>query len=268
MNRRLVIGQHMNNNAKKDSFYTSKRGSVLAGNLISVALLAILVAGGMGLFNEQLKINSFIEFQRKREQLRLALLGQVLINPANCKCLLANGVLSGSGGVFSVEGFTQPQQIGPYISDSCNSGLSDVLVSDEGVDGLKLVSTQLRDITNQFGTYTGTLTLELAYAKKATGPERLSLVIPVVVNVETSGVPTFNGCGNTGSYSGSASYDGFSFTVNCRHFASCPTLAKKICDQMYPGANCLTQLYTTWVDGGKRNVPETGYSCKPRLCGP
>lgn len=150
-------------------------------------------------FAQQLKANNFLEFQAKREQLRLTIIGQFLNDPDNCKCLLGlgGGVTFPVTGTTELIGFTQPDSVGKFLDpNTCAGGIPQPFVTKDGVDGLRLDSVQLINIVpTGGGYYSGFLNFNVESIKEATGPKILRLSLQVAIKTEIVGAQAqFLGC--------------------------------------------------------------------------
>lgn len=172
-----------------------EKGFSLIELMVMVALLGIVMMAASAFFTQQLKANNFLEFQLKKEQLKLAIIGQVLPNPAHCKCLFANAAdFPVSGG--NLTGYPSPTSIGKFAQEDCIDGIPVALVTVAGVDGLRLLSVGLKNITLASGTYSGSFAVNIESSKEVLGPKQLQFQIPVNV-LATSAAPgqmQFEGC--------------------------------------------------------------------------
>lgn len=185
---------------------TPSRGFSIVELLLAVGLLSMTALAFSGLFTQQIKATNFLEFQTKKEQLRLALLGQFLSDSNNCKCLFDGVGEFSSTGHSGVLSGPKPNQIGPYnfaTAGACNTAtIPAALITRDGFDGLKLDSVTLGDITPVSGGFQGQFVVRITSMKEVIGPSTLALKIPVAVEVTpgaTAGRVLFNGCSLSGS---------------------------------------------------------------------
>lgn len=169
----------------------------------------MLIAGIMGvialamtsLFTQQVRSSNFLEFQTKREQLRLAVIGQFLSNPLNCKCLFAGASDFPQAGASELTGVS-PAQLGPYqfvTPGDCTTATVPVsFVNTAGLDGLIAERIELRDIVNISGNYLANLLIVVSPTKTVAGPISLPIKIPVAVETVPSGANRrFESCSMT-----------------------------------------------------------------------
>lgn len=178
----------------------SQHGFSLVQVIIAAGILAVLAMTSASFFTNQIKANNYLEFQAKREQLRLTILGQFLSDPNNCKCLFANAPAFATPGPSTLAG-TPPTQIGKFNFTTpgvCGTAtLPSPLTSSTGVDGIRSTTIQLRNIVDSGGgTHTGLLVIGLQSLKEVQGPQELMLTFPVDVQTAPSGPGTvsFLGC--------------------------------------------------------------------------
>ena len=243
-------------------------GNSLIQVLVAAGILAIVMMSTLSVFTNQTHANNFLEFQAKKEQLRLALLGQVLTSPEHCKCLFQGAAPFPTTGTPELSGYVPPTALGKFTDATCAGGVPHPLVSSDGTDGLKLISTRLTNIALAGGSYAGELLVQVDSTKKVLGPSSLQLKIPVAVITSsgTPGVVSFEGCANLGASSASST-GAMTFTTVCRHGMPCYSQADILCNNYVGSADyCLKDLFTTTADGGTKNVNVKGYSCKPGLC--
>lgn len=196
----------------------NKKGFSIIEVMVAVGLLTLVMLAATTFFAQQLKANHFLEFQSKREQLRLAMLGQVLNNPANCKCLFNGAANFSSAGASDLTGYADPHAIGRFEPADCSAGVPNPLVDKNGFDGLKLISTSLKNISFAGGTYGGELMITIEASKEVAGPKTLLLKIPVAVLTTDAGggMRTFEGCANsTGFGMSNPIFPGWPNTLNC-----------------------------------------------------
>lgn len=167
--------------------------------MIVSLIMGVLAFAMMTMSSNQMKSNNFSEFQNKREQLRLVLLGQVLNGSDNCKCLFTGATefsaAAPSPGV-TLTGYTAPTALGKFSPADCSGGVPAPFVNAAGVDGLKLASVSLANITFTGGTYSGDFIVGLRSAKDVLGPKDLQLKIPVSITTVpgTAGNVVFQSC--------------------------------------------------------------------------
>lgn len=182
------------------------KGFSLIEVMIAVSLLTLVMLAATTFFAQQLKANNFLEFQSKREQMRLAMLGQVLNNPANCKCLFSGAAnfpaTAAAGNPVNLSGFTDPVAVGKFEPADCSGGSPAPLVNQTGFDGMKLISTSLNNISFGGGTYGGDLLITLESTKEVAGPKTLLLKIPVAVLTSDAGggQRKFEGCATSSGF--------------------------------------------------------------------
>ena len=152
--------------------------------MIASAIGLVVMLGALTFFQNQNKANNYVEFQGKREQLRLTLLGQFLNDPNNCKCLFGGATEFPVAGIAALTGVT-PTQVGRYNfttpGDCSTATLPAPFVTNAGVDGLRTTAIQLKKIVNISGTYQAEFTLALQSLKEVLGPKDILLTIPVAV---------------------------------------------------------------------------------------
>lgn len=171
-------------------------GFSLVEVLVVCAIIGIVALAMTSLFETQTKMMSGIEFRGKKEQIRQALIGQVLSDPNNCACLFKgatefpdNPAAPGA----TLTGVT-PTAIGTYhfvtAGNCATATLPAPLVSSTGVDGVIATSITLMNIMEaSTGVYTGSLQVGLQSMKSVLGPSNLKPIdIPVSV-ATTPGSP-------------------------------------------------------------------------------
>jgi type II secretory pathway pseudopilin PulG len=167
--------------------------------MVVIAIMGVLLSAMMSLFSQQMKSNNFLEFQNKREQLRLAIMGQFLNTQQNCNCLFQGAAQFPIAGTPALSGFTPPTMIGRYTLPApgvCGTIVSP-FVDNVGIDGIQLSSVNLKNITNGVGgVYSGTLEVSIQSLKQVAGPSTIFLTIPVAVVTTPAGPGNvnFNGC--------------------------------------------------------------------------
>ncbi len=175
-------------------------------SLVEVTI-ALAIAGGLGLLlmnmqSNQSKVLHHFEFHSKKEQLRLAILGQVLKNPVNCGCLFKGAAEFADTGIPELTGYIAPTGIGKYEPADCTGGVPSPLVSSDGVDGVKLLSVSLTNVQKLGGTYDGKLNIKLESMKQVLGPKESLLTIPVSLEVGpgvAAGTVVVTGCSVSGA---------------------------------------------------------------------
>ncbi|MEK6554339.1 MAG: hypothetical protein AABZ31_03785 [Bdellovibrionota bacterium] len=186
----------------------NSRGNSLIQVVIAAGIMTTVMLASMDFFSNQTKSNNFLEFQAKREQLRLSLLGQFLNNPDNCACLFNGAAEFPATGTAELIGVV-PTTIGRYSFVTpgvcATSTIPYPFINSDGVDGMRAASIGIRNIINVAGNYSGELTIGLVATKRVLGPSELPLKIPIAINVSpgTPGNVVFSNC-STGSSGGSA----------------------------------------------------------------
>lgn len=140
--------------------------------------------------------NNFLEFQLKRTQLHGSILSQVLSDSDQCKCLFRGATEFPATGAAELRGYTPVTAIGTFDPLNCTAPLTNPLITAAGMDGLKLVSTGLRNLTPLPGGFSGDLLVNIESVKTVMGPKELPIKIPVnVLTVPgTPGNVVFDGC--------------------------------------------------------------------------
>lgn len=189
------------------SVRSNQLGFSLVEVMIAGAILGAIMLAAASFFVSQQKANNFLEFQSKRSQLRLTLLGQILNDPDNCKCLFNGAAPFSSTGPATLTGVT-PTAIGRYgfvTAGVCASAtMPQPLITSAGIDFMKSTSITLTNIVNISGQYSGELIVTVESMKDVLGPKQIPLSMPVNVSVSPSspGMVKFEGC-STGGSSGS-----------------------------------------------------------------
>nr|AGU11999.1 hypothetical protein [uncultured organism] len=165
-----------------------------------LVMVAILAASGLvmaTLFTNQRKAVSYLEFTTKREQMRLALLGQVLNEPNNCRCLFQGASDFMPTTPVNLSGYKKPDQLGAFPNkNNCLGTMPNPLVSESGIDSIKLTDLSLEGITVTGSSLTGLFHVKLQSQKEVGGPDVTELKIPVAVHAQykPSGLFEFRGC--------------------------------------------------------------------------
>lgn len=172
----------------------------------------IIVAGLMGgvallmaeLFKGQQKQTAKIELLYKTEQLRSVILGQVLDDPLNCKCMFESAPEFPSA--VPAIAAPSPNEIGKYdfiVPGDCSGGIPKPIVNNSarGIDDVKLLSAEIVDAQFISGEYFGDLKILVSSAKEVTGVNQQQLKIPVKL-ITSNGSPgnqRFEGCSVSGA---------------------------------------------------------------------
>lgn len=175
----------------------NSKGFSLVEILMAVAIFSFLAIAIAQMTNNQVKANNFLEFQLKRTQLHVALLDQVLKNPNNCGCIFSGAADFPQAGTAELNGYTAPNALGKYDPLNCAGGVLSPLVTTGGMDGLKLSSVKLKNISLAGGTYNGDFIADIESTKDVLGPKSLGLKIPVSITVvpsATAGDVSFVNC--------------------------------------------------------------------------
>ncbi len=174
--------------------------------VIAAGVLSIVVVAAGSFFSQQTKANNFLDFQSKRSQLRLTLLGQFLNNPNNCQCLFAGANTFPIAGTSALTGVA-PTTLGQYAFVSpgvCSTAtIPQPFLTAAGVDSVQTKSISLTNIVNVSGTYTGILQINMQSMKDVIGPSTISLTIPVAVTTSPATAATVNFVSCSSSNSGS-----------------------------------------------------------------
>jgi type II secretory pathway pseudopilin PulG len=185
---------------QKKSLIRYETGFGLIEVIVAAGIIAVLAATSATYFVHQLRANNFLEFQGKREQLRLSILGQFLSDPNQCKCLFA-GTTFATPGPSALSGGTPPTSIDKYsfgTPGNCATATpsGSPFVNSAGVDNVALASVQLNNITGTPGNYQGSLIIGLQSQKPVAGPQTIFLTFPVSVVGSAGGPGTvvFQGC--------------------------------------------------------------------------
>jgi type II secretory pathway pseudopilin PulG len=167
--------------------------------VVAAALMGALALASLSFFQEQSKRSNLMEFLGKREQIRHALMNQVLTNSDNCKCLFNGAAPFPVAGTAALTGFAT-NEIGRYHfptpGDCAGVTIPEPLVSTAGVDGIKLVSLDLKNIQLVSGAYLGSLEVLLSNVKDMSGMKSKGIRIPVMLSTKPSGPGTveLDGC--------------------------------------------------------------------------
>ncbi len=186
------------------------------GNKGFTLIEVIIVAGLMGgvalvmaeLFKGQQKQTAKIELLYKTEQLRSVILGQVLDDPLNCKCMFESAPEFPSA--VPVITAPSPTEIGKYdfiVPGDCSTGIPKPILNSSlrGIDDVKLMSAEITNAQFISGEYFGDLIILVSSAKQVTGVNQQQLKIPVKL-LTSNGSPgnqRFEGCNIAGAASGS-----------------------------------------------------------------
>lgn len=164
--------------------------------MVAAGLLTIVMLAATQFLANLEKSVGYYTFLNKKEQLRSTILGQVLNNPNNCKCMFNGATEFPAAGISELIGYTTPTALGVYIPSDCSGGVAIPFVNNAGMDGLKLNSVKLKNILPSAVNYKGELSIELGSTKSVLGPQELHLNLPVVVKT-TPGSPghlVFDSC--------------------------------------------------------------------------
>lgn len=173
---------------KGDSMtFFGRRGFSLIEILIAVSIFSFMAIAIAQMTNNQVKANNFLEFQLRRTQLHVALLDQVLKNANNCGCIFSGSSEFPESGTSELIGYAAPNALGKYDPANCAGGVLSPLVTTSGLDGLKLTSVKLKNISLVGGTYSGDFITDIESTKDVLGPKSLSLKIPVTITAIPSG---------------------------------------------------------------------------------
>lgn len=173
---------------------------MIVAGIMTVSALAMLMMNA-----NQMKATNHLEFQLKREQLRMVLLGQFLNDPNNCKCLFQGASPYPSSGAAQLGG-TAPTAIGPYRfttpGNCATATMPAPFVTTAGLDGLRATSITLNDVTPT----SGVLTVAVQSMKETLGPAAVNPIrIPVAVqSTAAGGNQIFQSCAASGSGGGFA----------------------------------------------------------------
>lgn len=166
-------------------------GFALIEVLVASAIMMTVVLAATSFFEQQIKFTNFIDFRSKRDQLRSAVIGQVLNDPNNCKCLFASAPTFPVGGTPLLVPSPAPTAIGPYNfgtpGDCSTATLATALASTAGVDSVKMTKVEVHDVVPAGSAYSGTLYLSLQSTKDVSGPSTLQLQIPISISTSASG---------------------------------------------------------------------------------
>lgn len=222
----------------KKFFTPNTKGMTLVEVMIVTGLMVTTALVMMTITSNQLKANSFLEFQLRREQLRMVLIGQFLGNSNNCKCLFNGAATFPTTGTTALTGVT-PTAIGPYKfvtpGDCSTATIPSPFITTTGADGLVANSIGLTDIVDLGGgTYQGNLTVAVSPTREVLGPTALKpIVIPVSVQATPSGSDmAFQSCTATAGGGGGG--------TRCR-------LALETFDNDTCSGNTMTR-YSDWSD--------------------
>ncbi len=181
-------------------FIHSKGGFTLVELVIASGVMAVMMFAMMSMQTNQMKTNNFLEFQLKKTQLHGSILGQVISDPYNCNCLFNGAAQFPAAGTPELTGFTPPTAIGVFDPTSCATPIANPFITAAGFDGMKLISTKLRNIVPSGSDFTGDLFVNVESTKEILGPKELSIKIPVTV-ITAPGAPgsvAFKGCTTKG----------------------------------------------------------------------
>ena len=167
------------------SSFANAKGLSLIEVIVTSSIAGVLMMAMMAMQQHQLKLNNYLEFQLKRNQLQNTLIGQVLNDPSNCACLF-NGAQPFAADP-TAPGATltgvSPTQIGEYefgTPGDCTTATMPVpLVNNTGIDGIRTTAIRLTNIMNVAGSYNGDLLISLESTKQVAGPKSLPIRIPV-----------------------------------------------------------------------------------------
>lgn len=193
---------------KSLKIFKNSKGMTLIEILIVAGVMSIMMLAVATIQQQQMKSNSFIEFQAKKEQLRLTLLGQFLNDPNNCKCLFRGSNEFAEAGTVELKGVA-PTEVGRYnfsIPGDCSTATMPApFITSLGIDNLKTTAIGLKNILNIGGAYSGEMTLNLQTTKEVLGPKDLVLKIPVAIRTNIGSAPgtvAFVSCSTAGGSSG------------------------------------------------------------------
>jgi hypothetical protein len=157
--------------------------------VVVAAMSTILMFAGLQYLSNQIKSNNFLGFQAKREQLRTALATQVLSDAFNCGCIFAGSTPFPAAGTLRLNGFAQPDIIGRYANADCSGdpAIPNPLITRAGVDGVRLDSVDIMNISLVSGMYVGTMHVGITSSRDVIGPSQLFVKIPVAIQVTPSG---------------------------------------------------------------------------------
>ncbi|MEK6556249.1 MAG: hypothetical protein AABZ31_13465 [Bdellovibrionota bacterium] len=182
----------------------NQQGSALIQVMVAAGILVTVMSAAMTFFSNQTKSNNFLEFQSKRAQLRLTILGQFLNNPDNCRCLFQGASAFATPGPSTLTGVA-PIKIGRYniiTPGVCPGTLPPApWIDSTPIDGMIATSIQLNNIVNIGGNYSGDLQIDLQSTKDVLGPKDLPLKIPVAIATTPAGagLVSFVSCSTSSS---------------------------------------------------------------------
>jgi len=169
---------------------------------VVAGIMGVLALAMLTMQQNQLKSNNFLEFQIKRSSLESALVGQVLSDSNNCKCMFAGAAAFPS--YPTAPGITiggaSPTQLGRYqfaVPGVCGSAtMPDPLITTTSTDTMKMTSAQMTNVIYVGpNSYSGKLTVTLQALKQVAGPSTIQIKIPVAIAATTGGgSATFNSC--------------------------------------------------------------------------
>lgn len=171
-------------------------GFTLVEIVIVAGIMAVVMFSVMTMQTNLSRSNNFLEFQLKRTQLHGSILGQVLTDPNNCKCLFSGAAEFPATGAAELMGYTPKSEVGAFDPTNCAAPLTNPMITTAGLDGLKLISTELKNITPSAGVFTGDLFVNIESSKNVLGPKELPIKIPVTVATVpgSPGNVVFDGC--------------------------------------------------------------------------
>ncbi len=180
--------------------FHSKGGFTLVELMIASGVMAVMMFAMISMQTNQMKTNNFLEFQLKKTQLHGSILGQVISDPYNCNCLFNGAAEFPTTGTSELTGYTPPAAIGVFGIAGCAAAIPNPLVTSAGLDGLKLISTKLKNIVPVGSDFSGDLLINVESTKEILGPKELNIKIPVTVITDpgSPGNVAFKGCTSKG----------------------------------------------------------------------
>lgn len=177
----------------------NQNGMTLIEVVIVSGIMVVTALAMSTMMTNQAKATRYLETQLKREQLRMVLIGQFLRDPNNCKCLFFGASDYPAAGAPQLGG-TAPTALGDYVfttpGDCTTATMPVPYIDSTGIDGMKVTSIKLADITPT----NGFLEVKVQSTKEVLGPDVLRPIrIPVSVTSVPSGANrSFQSCSGTG----------------------------------------------------------------------
>lgn len=178
--------------------FLNNNGLGLLEVLISGALLGGLILAALALGGDRQKSANAIEFAGKKEQIRLALVEQILSDRSSCACMFGKQIFN-TIGVARLDAIS-PSNLGRYhippASDCSSASIPSPIVTPDGLDHVKVQSISVQDIKLINGKHYGNFVLVLSSMKEVMGSKVKGIRVPVFIETLDAGGGnvSFQGC--------------------------------------------------------------------------